>query len=53
MHTLRNSLRVLLCGAVLSLVLAGCNSAPDVKQAPGSGAKGLTEQEKRDKKGDQ
>ncbi|MCW3100392.1 MAG: hypothetical protein JWL77_6010 [Chthonomonadaceae bacterium] len=53
MKMFQRSLMALLCGAFLSLLLAGCNGAPDVKQDPGTGGKGLTDQEKKDKKATQ
>ena len=52
MKTFRTSLMLLLCGAFLSLLLSGCGN-PDVKQDPGAGGKGLTDQEKKDKKATQ
>lgn len=51
MKTFRTSLMVLLCGAFLTVLLAGCGGSPDVKQDPGTGAKGLSDQEKKDKQG--
>ncbi len=49
MKTFRTSLMALLCGAFLTLILAGCGGTPDVKQDPGAGSKGLSAQEKKDK----
>ena len=52
MKSLRNIGLVVLSLAFLTVIIGGCQSG-DVKQPVGSGAKGLTSDEKKAKKGDE